>query len=695
MNRTVLFAVCILVFVSAQGIELDYADIEEIYPGEDLNILAIVKSGFAGIEDAELVLRTVENDSVFSFSMDIEDNLLTCFVDYDSLPEEAFYYYFEIIMKDRSVEIYPLSVADRMKNRVNVIKSDDFWNYDVELIYPLKDKAVRAEDFMAAVFVEGEYDRLRVLINDRDVTDECMETGNTVLYIPRNGIEAGNGSIVVYIDNEKRLEESFNVIEKASVNVIGGFAGLSAEYSLYSGNGYEHGIRTVDYLSLYGRSGMMNYSLSAAYLLSGNLNHIYSASIDMSIPHLNISAGDYSIDEALTVQSPLRGVRTVISLPHVEACASYSISDPRNQTLYNSNDEYSLTMNRYALRSYSHIYDFEISVNRFINNLISNNSNLTADAAAGISLLESRFKLGGKAAVSFTQSSETPSLFALPEITFDSFDIQDDLSYELHSSYAGDRLRAGARITYYAPRYISLGLPYLQSDFYDIGGDLNIMFPSNSVSLNSRYSVFLPSNTAPNHYYSAGFEYSKPSVPSIIVNFGHFIQNNENNASGIIKLSAGINHTVYIGDRDMKFALSIMQNTFNTERDSVNADIFAHRGYVRAGLLPSLDLSADYSLLLSDYYTSGRKRIGCGVGIHYGLNENIEINTSVRYAYLSRTYVNESVTDGSSRIDIAVNVPVKIPFAHLDIHLKNIYLLSDNDSYMNYFTAGIDLRKEF
>ncbi|MFO8062172.1 MAG: hypothetical protein R6U31_04520 [bacterium] len=696
MIRTILFTICMFIFTAAEGIELDYADIEEIYPGEDLNIVAMVKSGFAGIEDAELVLRTIERDSILSFSMDIEDNLLTCFVDYDSLPEEAFYYYFEIIMKDRSVEIYPLSVADRMKNRVKVIKSEDFWNYDVELIYPRREKEVRADDFMAAVFVEGDYDRLRVLINEKDVTDDCMETGNTILYIPEKRMATGRGSIVVYIDNEKRVEEYFIVVEKSSVNVIGGFAGLSAEYSLYSGNGYEHGLRSVDQLYLYGHSGMINYSLAAAYLLTGNLNHIYSANAEMSVPHFTVRAGDYYIDEPLTMQSPLRGVRAIVSLPHIEADASYSSSDPYNHTVNQSNDEYSLTLNRYALRSYSHIYDFEISVNRFINNLSSNNSNLTADIDAGISLMESRFRLGGKAAVSFIRSSVRPSLFAFPEITLDSFNARDALSYMLHSSYTGERLRTGARIIYYAPRYISLGLPFAHNDYYDIDGDINVLFPGSSVSLNSRYSMFLPANTAPNHYYSAGFEYSKPAVPSIIISFGHFIQNSEDdNASDIIKLSAGIDHTVYIGERDVKFALSIMQNTFNTEMDSVSADIFAHRGYVRTGLLPTLALSADYSLLLSDYYTSGRRRIGCGLGVHYSINEQIKINTSLRYAHLSRTDIIQDETDGSNRWDIGLNVPLEYSFAHFDINLKNIYLISDNDSYMNYFTAGIDLRKEF
>ena len=216
---------CIFIFIIAD-VKINYSIIDELYPEENLNIVAIISDGLHGIDEIYLVIKSVSTLEENMYRMEIIDNNASVFVERSELPEHEFYYYFQIIKKDRNVIFYPENPGDRVSNIVRFLTMKEKTGFEVSLIYPKETSSILSADFHIAAYVEGEHRKKGLIFDDIDITEYCNIGENIITYFPDTLICDGVHKVEITVNGFIIEEFSFtsysgniSIFDKPNANI--------------------------------------------------------------------------------------------------------------------------------------------------------------------------------------------------------------------------------------------------------------------------------------------------------------------------------------------------------------------------------------------------------------------------------------------------------------------------------------------
>jgi len=248
------FAVIGAVSLLYSEIELRYAEITEMSPEDDFTMFVNIDKGYESISELFLVLKGIGGGEEKRYKMNMEKGTAYIIIGKEDLIKGNFYYYFETVLKDRTVELYPENASVRMKNSVAVSEGYELKEFKIILLAPATPDDVSEAKPLIAIYVEKKLANPVIIFDGTNVTKECRFSNHIAAYKVKKNLSPGRHRIDVIGDGIilKTLYINMN-IKKIIGSLLNVDLGLRADYA--SSEGYS-GV-------LPGSAGVLSYMNSS------------------------------------------------------------------------------------------------------------------------------------------------------------------------------------------------------------------------------------------------------------------------------------------------------------------------------------------------------------------------------------------------------------------------------------------------
>ncbi|MDI6700592.1 MAG: hypothetical protein QME48_05100 [bacterium] len=258
-NKKILstFLIFILSLKVLAAFKVDYSKIDELYENENFTIFLIIKEEPYRIEDINIVISDFEKDKKFRMDFDGKKAFVT--LPYDSLPEKDFYYYFEIITKDKSFEYIPQKVEERIKNIVKFIKDKRENKKDIILILPENEKSVDLKKFVFSVYIPSGTKNVKIFMDGEEITSKCLMGEKILSYAPEKFLKPSRYRFDIIKDQKLLKTYYFNISNRDFLgNLFNGTIDYNGRYEKRSNSNFFNSYS----ISFYGNIGRFFYNFS-------------------------------------------------------------------------------------------------------------------------------------------------------------------------------------------------------------------------------------------------------------------------------------------------------------------------------------------------------------------------------------------------------------------------------------------------
>ncbi len=588
MKYLLLFLILFsMILLYSQSINMNYSIIDELYENENFSIVCIIEKGIEGFGDIYLILSDENNINEKKYKMGIEDNTASVIVKYEDLPKTNFYYYFEIEKKDGTIEYYPKTLSERIKNKVILLKKTKEQEINAVLLSPLNPDNAKRRNFLVSVYINKKLDNRQVLFDNMDITDYCLFSDNIIIYQP-DTISVGEHTIDIYTNGY--LVESYRIIikDKEIKKTLNGEVEYNFTYNYVNNNVLNNTIYENDFynnlhLKLFNTNSLFNYLvlLNIHNLENDMYNQYY---IDLYAKYIGLKFADFILnwDKIFYNNKNIRGI-----------------------------DLYSQIKNFY----FDLVYGYIIRNNDY------------ADNIKAIRIKHTYNIVNNSLNAALIDSSQSESYLLGTTNSLNLFNRKLNINFDMNYNYYNDsinNIKDQMKYSVYSNIYIknfyfnifynsSFNNPYnIQSNYNDyqynkMGIKTRIPLFNNNLYLNLMY--LFTDNTYNNvniinHTYSINLNYFNIDMPGFNMLFQHsidllspdFINNN-------INFTTNIDFESYIFDFKNEYSIFYNQNVFSSY-DSLYNYVLTNTG-VNYSILPisiiKLDLMVSYSHL-NNYY---------------------------------------------------------------------------------------------
>lgn len=714
----VLFS-CIFIFLIAD-IRINYSVIDELYPEENLNIVAIISDGLHEINEIYLVIKSISTLEEKRYRMEIIDNNASVFIERDELPEHEFYYYFQIIKKDRNVIFYPENPGDRISNVVRFLTMKEKTGFEVSLIYPKETVNILANDFHIAAYVEGEHRKKGLIFDDIDITEYCNIGENIITYFPDTLICDGVHKVEITV-NGFIIEEfpftsysgKISIFDKpqANIEISGGLRMLSGNSLLFESTDRTKYPLLVN-LGLNGKVDFLNYSINT-YLNMNDFTFInernrYSVNLKTAISEITIGDKRILWNRIISHQLINRGIYAKLSKGVFETALFSGICPGIYDTTYQNTIDYQ-TVGVSTGFKHSNVKLSANVIKIRSNDFNDFSDNLKIGLSSGFSFPNNLFNLnadfGANISNNFVDSAEIAFL-SIPD-NLSTNDLAPSLSYDIRANINPSPFSMRMNVKRISKDYSLLTNESFENGFIEAGTNIFIPFIKQSANINLDYSYIQYDELSDiKHNYSIGFNFFNIDVPKISIIFSHLLKNNEMYADSgfehLLRFKTNINHQFYIQNIPVFFSFYVYQGTMNSR---VYMSQFSNSGNginLRFYANSNIDILAGYSIIADKSNSVDKLYYSFNTGMIYeSANLLPDMELTVNYGhnnvyYQSILFDSEMIFDyESDKFSGKISFKYKISsWMQFIVDFSDNIYFKENEQY-NLFCAGMKIRYRF
>ncbi len=715
----IILFVCIFIFIIAD-VKINYSIIDELYPEENLNIVAIISDGLHGIDEIYLVIKSVSTLEENMYRMEIINNNASVFVERSELPEHEFYYYFQIIKKDRNVIFYPENPGDRVSNIVRFLTMKEKTGFEVSLIYPKETSSILSADFHIAAYVEGEHRKKGLIFDDIDITEYCNIGENIITYFPDTLICDGVHKVEITVNGFIIEEFPFtsysgktSIFDKpnASIEISSGLRMLSGDTLLFENTDRTKYPLSIN-LDINGKVDFLNYNINS-YLNMDDfafVNERNRYSINLRTAIFDITAGDKRIlwNRVISHQLINRGIYAQLNKGIFETAlftgiypGIYDITYPNpidHQTvgictgLKHSNVKLSANIIKIRSNDFNNFSDnFKIGLSSGFS-LPNNFFNLNADFGANLRN-------------DFAESAEIKFLSIPDSISTDDF--IPSLSYDIMANINPSPFSMRMNVKRISQYYSLLTNETFGNGFLEAGANIFIPFIKQSANINLNYSYKQYNELSDiKHNYSIRFNFFNADIPKISIKFSHLLKSSEMYADSgfehLLRFRTNINHQLYFQNIPVFFSFYVYQGIMNSK---VYMSQFSNSGNglnLRFNANDNINILAGYSIIADKSNSVEKMYYSFNTGMIYeSVNLLPDMELMLNYGHndfhIKSFYFDELIYTiyKSDKFSGRMSFKYKISrLIQLIVDFSDNIYFKNNEQY-NLFCAGMKIRYRF